>query len=506
MADKPEAPAGHPPAGPGGELGPIDGKAGDAELYAAQRERYMVGSGTLKRSLRLFYVYAIATGAIFTFMAYWDGFFMTTTGPFTFIGFGVMAIAVLPIAFVYAEWATMCPTAGVEIVYGTVGLNKHAGFWSTWFILAAWFAVPPAGVLGIVSWLNFMFNWNLSVGWIALISCVVLTAYTVLSLYDIKISGQVQSFMLIYGISVCIIGAIIWITSDTWSWNNFKPLINSGLSSQFGIPAFVIGIALLVTPYFGFEIVPNMVEEGDFPIKKQSKAIMGSIITCGLLYVFYYFALAGMAPIETLTGDFTGAPFASLHAIQDGLGDTGGWVVWLWVFGIGAALFPITTSVLGFWLSGVRMLYAMGRQNFLPKAFAKTNRHSQPILPNLLILGISLAAIMTMNYTTFLQQFFTLMAFAASVCYAIICLAGIVAAVKHPDWERPYKIPGGMLMRVIGLIISVAFAILTSLGQAGYSTMAVYIGLGFVLWLWMVIFKWRKQKVWMETPDGIKEY
>ena len=37
-----------------------------------------------------------------------------------------------------------------------------------------------------------------------------------------------------------------------------------------------------------------MVEEGDFPIKKQNQAILGSIITCGLLYVFYYFALAGM--------------------------------------------------------------------------------------------------------------------------------------------------------------------------------------------------------------------
>ena len=493
-----------PPAG--SEYADVPAAPGETPEQLAMRDKYYAGSGTLKRSLRLFYVYAIATGAIFTFMAYWDGFFLTTTGPFTFIGFALMMVAVLPIGFVYAEWSVMCPSAGVELVYGTVGLNKHAGFWSTWLILAAWLAVPPAGVLGIVSWINYMFDLNMSVGWIALISCIILSLYTILSLQNITISGQVQSFMLIFGIVVCVIGSILWITSDAWSWSNFHPFIQSGLSSHFGIPAAVIGVALLVTPYFGFEIVPNMVEEGDFPIKKQNQAILGSIITCGLLYVFYYFALSGMDTWANLTGDGTGAPFASLHAFRDLMGDTGFWAVWLWIFGIGAALFPITTSVLGFWLSSVRMMFAMGRQNFLPKAFAKTNRHHQPILPNLLILGISLAAIITMNYTTFLQNFFTLMAFAAAACYAIISASSIVVAIKHPDWERPYKIPGGMFMRVLSLIISVVFAFLTVLGQAGYTVMLEYLGIGAALWIWMLVWKWRKEPVWMETPDGIKEY
>lgn len=478
---------------------------GETPEELAMRDKYYHGSGTLKRSLRLFYVYAIATGAIFTFMAYWDGFFLTTTGPFTFIGFGLMMIAVLPIGFMYAEWATMCPSAGVELVYGTVGLNKHAGFWSTWLILAAWLAVPPAGVLGIISWLDYMFEWNLSIGWIALISCIVLALYTILSLQNITISGQVQTFMLLFGFAACILGSIFWMTSDAWSWDNFSPFIQSGLASHFGIPAAVIGVALLVTPYFGFEIVPNMVEEGDFPIKKQNQAILGSIITCGLLYMLYYFALSGMASWGELTGDGTGQPFASLFATKE-IGTSGFWAAWLWIFGIGAAVFPITTSVLGFWLSSVRMLFAMGRQNFLPKAFSKCNRHHQPILPNLLVLGVSLAAIITMNYTTFLQNFFTLMAFAAAACYAIISAASIRAAIKHPDWPRPYKIPGGMLMRVLSLIISVVFAFLTVLGQAGYTTMLEYLGIGAILWIWMMVWKWRKEPVWMETPDGIKEY
>jgi APA family basic amino acid/polyamine antiporter len=479
---------------------------GETPEMLAQREKYYAGSGTLKRSLRLFYVYAIATGAIFTFMAYWDGFFLTTAGPFTFIGFALMTIAILPIGFVYAEWSVLCPSAGVELVYGTVGLNKHAGFWSTWLILAAWLAVPPAGVLGIIDWVNYMFDLQLSVGWMVVIACIVVGLYTILSLQNVTISGQVQSFMLIFGLTACLIAGILWLTSGAWSWDNFDPFIQSGLTSYLGIPAAVIGVALLVTPYFGFEIVPNMVEEGDFPIKKQNQAILGSILTCGAIYVFYYFALAGMDTWANLTGDGTGQPFASLHAFRDQISNTGFWAVWLWIFGIGAALLPIMTSVLGFWLSSVRMLFAMGRQNFLPKAFAKTNRHHQPILPNLLILGTSLGAFLTMNYTTFLQQFFTLMAFSAACCYAIISLSGIVAAIRHPQWERHYKIPGGMFMRVLAFIIAITFAFLTALGQSGWRIMGIYLALGAALWIWMMVSKWRKEPVWMETPDGIKEY
>ena len=48
----------------------------------------------------------------------------------------------------------------------------------------------------------------------------------------------------------------------------------------------------MITPYFGFETVPAMVEEGDFPIKDQKKAILGSVITCGAIYTIFYFCLA----------------------------------------------------------------------------------------------------------------------------------------------------------------------------------------------------------------------
>lgn len=63
----------------------------------------------------------------------------------------------------------------------------------------------------------------------------------------------------------------------------------------------------------------------------------------------------------------------------------GGWGVFAVIFGIAAILCAIGTCLLGFWLSTVRLMYAMGENNFLPKAFTKLNSHQQPVLPNILL-------------------------------------------------------------------------------------------------------------------------
>ena len=80
-------------------------------------------TGGLKRSLRLLYVYTLATGAIFTFMCYWDGIFLSYCGPVTFLGFILMTAMILPIGFVYAELSTMLPSTGSCLVFNTVGLK-----------------------------------------------------------------------------------------------------------------------------------------------------------------------------------------------------------------------------------------------------------------------------------------------------------------------------------------------------------------------------------------------
>lgn len=462
-------------------------------------------NNALSKSMKLLYVYAMATGALFTFLCYWDGIFMSYTGPATFLAFALMTILILPTAFVYSELSTMLPSAGSCLVYNTVGMNKHAGFWSTWLVMCAWIAVPACGVRGMLDWIGFQFPLNISNSALIGIGIIILVFWCVLSLYKNVIAGKVQTIMLFAGIIGVFVCAIMFLCSDTWSFSNFQNFFASCNAKTWGgmfstSIAWIVGCSFMVTPYFGFETVPAMVEEGQFPIKEQKKAILGCILTNGIINTFFYFSLAGVMPWAELTNGGDCHAFIVFEALLKSYGSGISWFVL--VMGILGVILPIATSVLSFWYSVVRMIYAMGRQNFLPKVFSKTNKYAQPIIPNIIVLIVSICFLTIKSITAF----FDLMAFACTLCYCITSITAIILEKKHPEWKRPYKC--SKIIKYLSLIIMVILAFFCTIG-IGKETWIGFIGymfVGFVLWIYMITVKWKKTKVYMETPEGEKEY
>lgn len=462
----------------------------------------------LKRGLKLIYVFAIATGAIFTFIGYWDTVFYSYCGPATFLAFALMTLAVLPIAFVYCELAPLFPQVGAELCYNTVGINKHVGFFSAWAIMMAWIAVPPAAVMAIIQWVTEkVFRVQVDVTVITVIGIVLLVIYCLLSLNDIQIAGKLQLIMLIGAIFGCVATSFLLFFSGHWSISNFTPLFQSSLGDgQFG--GWCIGLALIITPYFGFETVPQMVEEGDFPIKDSTKAIWGSVVTCGIIYTLLFVAIGGMDNYQNLL--FIGGNaangevnFLTISAMENLMG----WSVWPLIYGFFAVMCAIGTCVLGFWLSTVRLIYAMGRQNYLPAFFAKVNKKQQPLWPNIFLLAISIVFLILQNSTTFMKDFFNLMAFGCGIAYALTTISAMLIRKKHPNWVSSYKIPGGQFTRILALLIALAVCFGTCIGQGvgSWISFAAYMGVGVVLWLTMLA-KWKTQKVKWMTPDGEMEF
>ncbi len=455
------------------------------------------------------YVYALATGAILTFIGYWDAVFVQYCGPGTWLGFLLMTLMVLPVAMVYCELAPNFPHAGGELLYNSVSINKHAGFWSSWLIMAAWITVPTAGTMAITDWAFLTLKIEGSVELTSAITLGLLVIFCILSLNDIQIAGKLQTIMLFAALAIVTITGILFLFHPSWSFDNMKPLFQSTLLKGEGDPlagmnfkGWLIGLGLIVTPYFGFETVPQLVEEGNFPIKESGKAIWGSVVTCGLLYTFFFFALSGLGPFQEMIANPDGSMknFISILWMQDKLG----WVVWPYIFGIGAVLFCIGTCILGFWVSGVRLFYAMGRQNFLPKAFAKLNKRSQPVVPNLFLLGFSIILVFIKSNSTFMNDFFDTMAFGCACCYTITMIGAIRLRMKYKDWNYSYSVPGGMAFRVFALILALGIAVLCGfgLGPAAWRAFGVYIALGIALWIYMITVRWRKEGVLVHTIHG----
>lgn len=305
--------------------------------------------------------------------------------------------------------------------------------------------------MAIVQWMFHVLHVNSSFFLIEGVALVALVGYCCLSLQNVEIAGKIQLYMLIFAIGGCIVATVAFLFSGVWSLDNFKNFFYSQVGSQFGIPSWFIGMALLITPFFGFETVPQMVEEGDFPIKDSNKAILGSIVSCGLVYALFFFGLGGM-PVQSLVEE-GGAAVNGFLAItmMEQLG--GGWSIFAVIFGVAAILCAIGTCLLGFWLSTVRLMYAMGENNFLPKAFTKLNRHQQPVLPNILLLIISLIFLLLQNATTFMNDFFNLMSFGCACAYALTMISAMRIRKKYPQWVSPYKLKGGNITRILALLI-----------------------------------------------------
>ncbi|MDY4535245.1 MAG: hypothetical protein SPD98_08370 [Tractidigestivibacter sp.] len=61
--------------------------------------------GSLQKSLKLVFVYTVATGSVFTWVSYWDSVFFGYCGSGTWLAFAIMALSILPTALVYSELA-----------------------------------------------------------------------------------------------------------------------------------------------------------------------------------------------------------------------------------------------------------------------------------------------------------------------------------------------------------------------------------------------------------------
>lgn len=140
----------------------------------------------LQKSLALIFVYTVATGSIFTYVSYWDSVFFSYCGPGTFLAFGLMTLAILPIALVYSEISPLFHTAGGELIYNTVGFNRHVGFLASWLIMAAWISVPPAVVMAIVTFISRTFGLGLTFGHTMIIGIIILVAVFLMSMQDIQ--------------------------------------------------------------------------------------------------------------------------------------------------------------------------------------------------------------------------------------------------------------------------------------------------------------------------------
>lgn len=270
-------------------------------------------------------------------------------------------IAMLITATGVMEMARALPSAGAFYTYVTRGFGAKAGFLTGALIFVAYALLPPAEIGLIGSFLQNTFNdqFSANIPWwiIGLVPALVMTF-----LAFEGITSSLRTALVLFSIEVFIVMlmAIIVVIHGGDSGLNLHPFNPS--SSPHGFSGLVDGAIFAALSFVGFEAAASLGEEVREPRRRIPKAIIGSILLVGGIYVFCIWSESiglGQTATNALTGE--SLPWNELAARY------ASWMEWPVIIASVSSMFAVMVASNN---GIVRILHAMGREGLLPSMFA----------------------------------------------------------------------------------------------------------------------------------------
>ncbi len=212
-----------------------------------------------------------------------------------------------------------------------------------------------------------------------------------------------------------------------------------------GNPALLVltGSVLAFFAMSGFENSANVAEEVQNPSKVFPRALLGGMVTAGLVYLVIAF-LSSLVTSADVLGD---SDVALLEVVQTGMPSFPSWLF------AAIACVAITNTCLVQLITMSRIMYGMGREDVVPRVFSKTHhRRRTPwvaiIATTAVVLVIMLAVgeggVSTLANATvqFLLAVFT-----------VVCVCGLVLrrdGVDHDHYQAPTALLG------LGVVVNLA--------------------------------------------------
>lgn len=311
------------------------------------------------------------------------------------------ALALSLTGYSYTKMVKAFPISGSAYSYVHRAVNSKVGFLVGWALLTSYAFLPMVNYLVAAIFLNSVLPQIPYAFWIFLL--VILNTF--INIKGTKMASWVNTMLLIYSFLVIIIFSILSIrylfgNSGVEGLISVTPFIGSG----FEISAIMAGASLLCFSYLGFDSITTLAEEVIEPKKTIPRSIFAIILigTCTFVVVSYLGTL-----VQPNYLNFSNLDSAAVELV----GIVGGN---LFVsFFLAGMLIACFASGLASQASASRVLYAMGRDNMLPKIFGTlSKKHQTPVFNLLLIAAISLLSlVMTLSLAASLINFGALIAF-----------------------------------------------------------------------------------------------
>jgi len=363
-----------------------------------------------------------------------------SAGGFATIGYaaGMAGYAIVLVVFVsglislitmfsYAELGTALPHAGGEYMFSKVAFGGFTSFLTGWFEWLSNMFYAALSAMGFAYAIAYIFP---QVN-IPLIAVLVVLIFALVNCKGVKETGTAEAV-----ITITVLAILSVFVLGGWSFLQ---------GTQVAHPPFPVGIIGIFTAasflfdlYLGGEAVAAAQAE----IKNPGRNIPRAIVISGLILIALYTSVIAIAVGVVSPAVLLEQVSPIAFVAEQAMGPVGGILV---TIGLAIAGLAATNEAI---LAQSRVLYAMGRDGYLPKMLCKVHRRfGTPII------AVVVCAVFTALFTATGLVNFVVYAVNLGfiIGFSIVNFALIRLRKTAPHLNRPFKVPLYPFMPLAGL-------------------------------------------------------
>jgi len=403
-------------------------------------------------------------------------------GPAAIFSWMIGGLAVILIAFTFAELSAMFPVAGGTARIPQLSHGALVGFVLSWMAWLSSLMMAPVEVQAVLQYASLFFpalirevaGAHLLTMWGYLWATILMLVLCFLNIVSYRTLTHSNFILFVFKIAVVMLTMFV-IIQARFNPDNFSGLMSSTVSLQ-GWQAILTAIATsgIAFAFTGFKSSVELAGEAKNLAIAIPLSTAGSVIACLIIYIGLQVCFIGaLDPVTLQQGwqhlNFTGdvGPFAGLAAA---LGIA--WLVKLLYF---TAVVSPAGAGLSYVTSTARILYAMSKIGYVPKFLSHLDHKRFPVR--------AIAVNFILGMISFLplpgwQAMVNFLVAVLVITYAMGPIALISLRLSMPDVKRPFRLPAANFLCFLAFYFCNLFSYWT--GWETISKLSIALCIGFV--------------------------
>ncbi|MCX4746989.1 APC family permease [Kitasatospora sp. NBC_01287] len=279
-------------------------------------------------------------------------------------------------AFSYAQMVRAVPRTGSVFAYARAGLGERTGFIAGWLAMLDYLLIPAVAYLFSGIALHALVPGVSRWAWTVL--AVLVT--TALNLAGVRTAARVGFAVLaleLVVLAVFVAAALVVLVREGAARPLLSPLTGVG---GFSSSAVLSAVSVAVLSYLGFDAIASFVEEAVGASRAVARAVLLCLVLAGVLFVAQTYLAALLEPLtpEQLARQPAAQGSAFYDTVESAVGH------WLHTLVAASKAIGAAFAALAGQAAAGRLLFAMGRAGWLPRALAAVDPDSGVPRPALL--------------------------------------------------------------------------------------------------------------------------